>query len=196
MASPGSYEPVRLVIGGGIGSGKSLVSRMLAELGAQVIEADRVGHRVLERGGAAFAAVAARWPSAVVDGRLDRSRLAAIVFDSPAELNALEQLTHPAIKAEIGAIAAAANGPVAVEIPVIADLVEGTWLRVFVDAPDVARFARAVDRGSERHDVERRMAAQPSRAEWIRWADRVIPNDGDIPALRERVEEMWNELTG
>ena len=80
--------PVRLVISGGIGSGKSTVAARLRELGAAVIEADVIGHEVLEVGGAAHDAVAQRWPTVVTDGLIDRSALAEIVFADMAQLRA------------------------------------------------------------------------------------------------------------
>ena len=83
----------RVVLCGGIGSGKSTVGTLLAARGAFVIDADEVGHRVLEPGGRAFDPVAGRWPSVVVDNAIDRGALGRIVFDDAAQLAELEAIT-------------------------------------------------------------------------------------------------------
>ena len=159
-----------------------------------MINADRVGHTVLEPEGAAFAAVAARWPSVVVDGRIDRASLAVIVFSEPNELAELEAMTHPAIVAEIGSLADEAPGSVVLEVPVMLP-VGGTWHRVFVDADEALRIDRAVERGGDPDDVRRRAAVQAEREAWVAWADEVIVNDGSEEALRERVDALWESLS-
>ena len=103
-----SETPLRVIVSGGIGSGKTTVLRLLERLGAVVVEADRIGHEVLEPGGASYDAVATRWPSVVVEGRIERSLLAAIVFSDLEQLALLESLTHPAIRDEIAIRVAAA----------------------------------------------------------------------------------------
>jgi dephospho-CoA kinase len=186
---------IRVVVSGGIGSGKSTVSRMMGELGAVVIEADAVGHEVLEPGGAAFTAVAERWPAVVVDGRIDRARLAAVVFTDEEALRELEQITHPAIGARVAALVAeAGDRDVVVELPLTVDLLGPDWIRVVVDASPELRARRAEEAGWAADDVERRMAAQPGREEWLAGADAVLVNDGDLASLRTRVEELWRRL--
>lgn len=170
---------------------------MLRRLGAVVVSADEVGHRVLEPGGAAYAAVVRRWPDVVVDGRIDRARLAGIVFNDPRELAVLEAMTHPAIGERLRSLAeAAGDRPVVVELPVLADLLGPGWVRIFVDAPAGLRKERALARGGDPADVTRRMAVQPSREQWLAWADRVIVNDADLATLERRVRELWDDLTG
>ncbi|NNL69734.1 MAG: dephospho-CoA kinase, partial [Acidimicrobiia bacterium] len=95
------HRHTRILLSGGIGAGKSAAARIIAARGYPVIHADKIGHAVLEPEGEAFPAVAARWPEVVVDGMIDRPRLAEIVFDDPAALTELESLTHPAIAARI-----------------------------------------------------------------------------------------------
>ncbi len=186
-----------MLLGGGIGSGKSAVAALLRELGATVIDADAAGHEVLEPGGEAFARVAARWPEVVRDGRIDRAALGGVVFADPTQLAALEAITHPAIAARIAAaVAAAGTDVVVVEMPVLARLVGQGWPRVVVDAPDEARVARAVARGMDEDDVQRRMAAQPSREDWLAAADYVVDNSGMREDLRGEVERLWAWLTG
>ena len=178
------------MVGGGIGAGKGVVARLFAELGFTVITADLVGHAVLEPGGAAFDEVAGRWPSVVVDGRIDRSRLAAVVFADADELEALEAMTHPAIISAIGERVSGAPGPVVVEVPVPLALGDD-WHRVLVDADEELRVERAVARGGEAADVRRRVAAQPDRAAWLDWADHVILNEGTLEELAEGVGAFW-----
>jgi dephospho-CoA kinase len=180
---------------GGIGAGKGVVARLFAELGFTVITADLVGHAVLEPGGAAFDEVARRWPSVVVDGRIDRSRLAAVVFADADELEALESMTHPAILSAIGERVSVAPGPVVVEVPVPLALGDD-WHRVLVDADEELRVERAVARGGEAADVRRRVAAQPDRAAWLDWADQVILNEGTLEDLGEQVGALVDRLGG
>lgn len=183
------------MLGGGIGAGKGVVARLFADLGFIVISADEAGHAVLEPGGGAYAAVAERWPSVVVDGRIDRSRLAGIVFVDLDQLSELEGLTHPAIMDSINRRAAEDPGPVVVEVPVLLPLEDG-WHRVFVDADEAVRVGRAVARGDREDDVRRRVAAQADRETWLAWADDVIENNGSIEELRHQVEELVGRPTG
>lgn len=182
-----------IILGGGIGSGKSLVAELLDAMGAAVISGDGVGHGVLEPGGPAFTKVTARWPSVVVEGRIDRSRLAGIVFRDPPELAALEALTHPAIIETILDRVAEIDQPVIVEVPVILDLGEG-WRRVLVDADEKVRIERAVARGADEADVRRRAAAQADREVWLLWADDVIVNEGSKEELAVQVKALWDRL--
>ena len=149
---------------------------------------------MLEPGGGAHAAVAARWPASVVDGRIDRTRLAAIVFSDPEELAALEAITHPAIgRLILSQIESGGNTPVVVEVPVSASFIDPRWIRILVDAPTELRMQRAVGRGSDPDDVARRMAAQPDRDERLRWADHVIENAGTLDDLQQQVDALWDQ---
>ena len=183
----------RIVLGGGIGAGKSQVADFLNGKDVTVISADRVGHAVLERDGPAFDAVANRWPSVVADGRIDRSRLAAIVFGAPPELAELEAITHPFIMEEIDRITTEAQGSVILEVPVMLPLDE-SWKRVYVDADEDVRIQRAIDRGGEAADVRRRAAVQAHRDSWLEWAEAVIDNNGSLEDLHEQVDAFWDGL--
>lgn len=168
---------------------------MLAAKGAFVIRADEVGHAVLERGGGAYAAVAARWPGCVVDGRIDRARLARVVFSDREELAALEAITHPAIgRLILSEIEGVGDRPVVVEIPVHASFIDPRWIRVLVDTPESVRVERAMKRGADADDVANRMAAQPTRRERLAWADHVVENEGTLDELALRVDELWGAL--
>jgi dephospho-CoA kinase len=184
------------VVTGGIGSGKSTIRRALEEMGAVTIDADRVGHGVLEPGGAAFDAVAQRWPQTVSDGHIDRAKLGEIVFADPEALRELEALTHPAIGAEIARqIEEAGNGVVVVEISVPKDLVGAGWLQTVVaDLPTEERRQRLIDRGMAPEDVDRRMAAQPSRDAWRARGRWVIPTSGSRAQVTERARRLWEHV--
>jgi dephospho-CoA kinase len=178
---------LRLVVTGGIGAGKSTAARILADLGATVIDADRIGHQLLA--GSSFEALARRWPSVVVDGRIDRSRLAEIVFSDESELRELEAITHPVIRGEIARRVAEAPGdrPVVVEISVPVPMVGGEWTTVVIDAPDDVRYSRLLDRGMDPGDIRARMAQQPSREDWQGLGDVVIDNSGSENDLRRKL---------
>lgn len=190
---PGS--PLRILLAGGIGSGKTAVASLLAKQGALIIDADRLGHSVLEPGGEAFDAVTDRWPQVVVDGRVDRARLASIVFGDADALGDLEGISHPAIVARIRSVVdASGTAPVVVEVPVIIAIGGGSWVRVFVDAPPELRVERVTARGGDPTDTRRRMEAQPSRSEWLAWADRVLVNAGSKENLTAAVNDLWRDL--
>lgn len=184
-----------VVLTGGIGTGKSTVARILEGLGAEVVEADRLGHEVLESGGPAFAAVAERWPGVVEDGRIDRRALGRVVFADRAALRELEGLTHPEIRRLLlDRIASSEAEIVVVEIPIPAAWLDPGWPRIVVDVDESIRRARLMDRGMTSEEIESRMAAQPSRAEWQDLADHLVVNEGDHPALVREVKEAWERI--
>lgn len=179
----------RVIVMGGIGTGKSTVTQLLRGHGYLVIEADRIGHAVLEPGGAAFEAVAERWPGVVIDGRIDRSRLGAIVFADLAKLRQLEALTHPHIQRIILERAGVADD-VAVELPLPPGFLGPGWVSLYVDADPTVRRTRLLARGMAAEDMDLRMAAQPDRETWLADADHVIRNDGSLESLARQVDDF------
>jgi len=166
------------VLSGGIGAGKSYVAALFKAAGVDMIEADAVGHQVLAAGGACFDQVAERWPIVVVDGEIDRTALGAIVFQDHEQLRILESITHPAIAAEIARrIAMSRARLVGIERPFLTGVIGEGLPLIVVDSPTELRTARLLKRGMEANDIVARMAAQPSRAEWLAGADFVIDND-------------------
>lgn len=184
------------IVTGGIGSGKSTIRQTLERLGADTIDADQVGHEVLEPGGGAYEAVAARWPSAVIDGRVDRPALARIVFEDPDALRELESMTHPAIGAEIARrIAASDRDTVVVEISVPVDLVGAGWCRTIVaDLADDVRRERLMARGMQEEDIDRRMANQPSRSGWRGRGMWIVSTAGSREDVAEKTGELWRSV--
>jgi dephospho-CoA kinase len=183
----GDVRPFLLVgLTGGISSGKSTVSRQLAGLGCQVIDADVLAREVVAPGEAALAAIARAFGPEVLqaDGRLDRARVAALVFADPAKRRELEGITHPAIAARRQARldALAASGFDGIVVQDAALLIEvgghaGVDRLIVVYADPGVQLARLMRRdGLERAEAERRVASQMPLAEKAALAHYVIDN--------------------
>lgn len=171
------------------------MGRLLAERGYEVLEADQVGHAVLADDPTVAGVVAERWPQTLVDGSIRRARLARIVFADPAQLRALEAVTHPAIRREIRRWSSdLGERPAAVEIPVLADLTGPGWTRISVDAPADVRIERLRARGMSVRDIETRLAAQPTRDEWLATAEVVLDNSSTLAALAVQVDSLVRGL--
>jgi dephospho-CoA kinase len=171
-------------------SGKSKVREFLEGEGVVTIDADSIGHAVLQPEGSAFAQVADRWPDAVREGEIHRPSLASIVFNDPDELAALEAITHPHIFDTINAQVEGVASVVVLEVPVLSHGLGDDWRRVVVDCRDEVRRERAVARGMSESDVRSRMARQPSRSAWLAAAELVIPNHGSEEELGQTVTDI------
>jgi dephospho-CoA kinase len=167
---------------------------MLEDAGVDTIDADRVGHEVLDRSGPAFEEVGSRWPRVVVEGDIDRSALAEVVFGDPDELRALESITHPHIFDTIKVRVEELRPPIVVEMPLLHHGLGEEWRRIVVDSREEARLGRAIERGMTETDARARLAAQPSRAQWLAAADLVIPNHRSTFELRETVGAVLPHL--
>jgi dephospho-CoA kinase len=194
---------VSIGLTGGIGSGKSTVAAMLAELGASVIDADKVGHDVYRPGNEGFRLVRDAFGADVVgaDGTIDRSVLGARVFADPQALARLNALLHPLIGAAIrerlaAARAARPGAPVVVEAAIMLEAGWSFFDRIWVVLVDrETAVARVIaSRGLSRPEVERRIDAQIGNAERRRHADVVIENDGTLDALRAQIEAAWRTV--
>jgi dephospho-CoA kinase len=194
---------VSIGLTGGIGSGKSTVAAMLAELGASVIDADKVGHDVYRPGSEGFRLVRNTFGAEVVgaDGTIDRKALGARVFADAASLARLNALLHPligvAIRERIAAARAARpEAPVVVEAAIMLEagwrFFDRIWVVLVGRETAVARVTAS--RGLAPDEVERRIDAQLSNAERRRHAALVIENDGTLDALRAQVEAAWRTL--
>lgn len=189
---------------GGLASGKSTAARHLHDLGAHVIDADVLGHRVYEPGTAAHARIAEVFGPGVVavDGRIDRKALGAKVFGQPSELRKLTDIVWPAIRRlaaqEIAQAGEQAGAPVIVlEAAVLIeagwqDLGDEVWVNV-VDREVAIERAMARD-SAARSAVEGRLDAQLSNAERIALADVVIDNNGTAEALLAQVRRHWQRV--
>jgi dephospho-CoA kinase len=193
--------PVRMLfvgLTGGIGSGKSAVAARLAELGAIVIDSDRLAREVVEPGTDGHTAVVERFGAKVLgpDGAIDRSALAAEVFADAAARKDLEAIIHPRVRARTAEIAGAAPpGAIVVnDVPLLveAGLHSAYNLVVVVLAGEPARIARlAADRGMSESEARARIAAQATDEQRRAVADVVIVNDGTLDELRAAVDQVW-----
>jgi dephospho-CoA kinase len=186
-------------LSGGIGSGKSTVSRALAARGAIVIDSDVVAREVVEPGQPGLDAIVGRFGPAVLgtDGRLDRAALAQLVFNDEAARSDLNGIVHPLVAAETQRrVAAAPPGSVVVlDVPLLVEAARtGYDLVVIVEAPAPVRLERLAQRGMDPEDARRRMAAQASDDERRAVADVVLDNSGSSDDLERQVNELWSEL--
>ena len=189
--------PVRLVLSGGIGSGKSTAAAILAQFGATVLAADEFARRVLDVGTLSSAAVIDRWPQVADSGIIDRTKLGRLVFADAEQLAALEAITHPPTREALQeAISAAADSDLVVELPILRDWFDD-WPIAVVDTPDELRMERAARRADrfDEQGLRAVMARQPSRAEWLLAADFVIDNRGSTADLTKECRRVWERVT-
>ncbi|WP_031226421.1 dephospho-CoA kinase [Streptomyces roseochromogenus] len=186
---------------GGIGAGKSEVSRLLVEQGAVLIDADRIAREVVAPGTPGLTAVAEAFGTDVLtaDGSLDRPKLGSIVFADPEKLAVLNSIVHPLVGARSRELeeTAAADSVVIHDVPLLTEngLAPLYDLVVVVDASPETQLDRLVRlRGMTEQDARARMAAQASREQRREIADIVIDNDVPLDALRKRVAEVWEDL--
>ncbi|GHH94291.1 dephospho-CoA kinase [Streptomyces capillispiralis] len=186
---------------GGIGAGKSEVSRLLVECGAVLIDADRIAREVVEPGTPGLAAVVDAFGEEVLaaDGRLDRPKLGSIVFADPERLAVLNAIVHPLVGARSRELeqAAAADAVVVHDVPLLTEngLAPLYDLVIVVDASPETQLDRLVGRrGMSEEDARARMAAQATREQRREIADIVIDNDVPLDELERRVKDVWAEL--
>jgi len=196
-----------IVVGltGGIGSGKSTVSAMLAEHGAVIVDADRIARDLQGPGSPVLSAMAERFGDHIIreDGSLDRGAVAAIVFGDSSEAKAaladLNGIVHPAMQSEIRRQIDAHAGTdrvVVLDFPLLGENPrDDLAATVVVDLPTEIAVERLVaDRGMDEDDARKRVASQISREERRAAATHVVDNSGDLDALREQVDALWAEL--
>ncbi|MFO7249913.1 MAG: dephospho-CoA kinase [Actinomycetes bacterium] len=186
---------------GGIGSGKSEVSKRLAAHGAIVIDADRIAREVVEPGTPGLVRVVEEFGPEVLraDGSLDRQRLGSIVFADPERLAALNAIVHPLVAARAAELQEAApdDAIVVYDVPLLVEnnLAGQYEVVIVVDAADEIRVDRLTRlRGMSEADAKARIAAQATREDRLRVADIVIVNEGTLEELQARVDEVWEEL--
>jgi dephospho-CoA kinase len=189
---------------GGIGSGKSTVAARLAELGAVVIDSDRLAREVVEVGSPGLARVVERFGADVLaaDGSLDRPRLGGLVFSDPAALADLNAIVHPLVRERSEALTAeaAAGGAAAVvhDIPLLVEngLAAGYDDVIVVEAPLELRLQRLAGRGLDEATARARIAAQATDEQRRAVADIVLDNSGSVPELTAQVDAAWTRLLG
>jgi dephospho-CoA kinase len=191
---------LRVGLTGGIGAGKSEVSRRLAAYGAVVIDADQIAREVVEPGTEGLAEVIAAFGPEVLtpDGALDRARLGDIVFADPELRGKLNAIVHPRVARRMAELERGASSSIVVhDVPLIAENGRaGAYdLVVVVDAPPKVQAERLVRRrGLTREQARARMAAQASREQRLAIADIVIDNSGSLAELDRQVGDLWAQL--
>lgn len=194
-----------IVIGltGGIASGKSVVSQMLADRGAAIIDADKVGHEAYAPGSGCYDAVVAAFGRDIVaaDGEIDRKALGGKVFGNPAERNRLEAIVWPwmreTMQQRVAGLRADGASVVVVEAAV---LIEADWIPIVDQVwlvtvpPDVARERLMSRNGLTAEQADQRINAQLTNEERAKHAQVIIENSGTLDALRERVIAEWDAL--
>lgn len=185
---------------GGIGSGKSTVSALLAARGAYIVDADSIAREVVATGTPGLAALVEEFGPGVVapGGGLDRGALADLAFVDPAKRIRLNEITHPLIFARTAELFADAPADAIVvhDVALLTELgLAGAYRMVIVvDCPNEVRVARLVARGLAQDDAWRRIDAQASREDRLAIADVVLKNDSDFAALERQVEDLWPHL--
>lgn len=192
---------MRVGLTGGIASGKSTVSAMLADLGAVVIDADLLAREVVAAGTPGLAAVVAEFGDDLLtpEGELDRSAMARLVFGDESARKRLESIVHPLVFERIVELESRAgeHDVVVHDIPLLAESGRADTFDavIVVDAPQTHQVDRMTrDRGMDRADAEARIGSQTSRETRLAVATHVIDNSGTPEELRARVEAVWAEL--
>ncbi|MES9808568.1 dephospho-CoA kinase [Streptomyces cinereoruber] len=186
---------------GGIGAGKSEVSRLLVSYGAVLIDADRIAREVVEPGTPGLAAVVEAFGDGVLtpEGTLDRPKLGSVVFADAERLATLNAIVHPLVGARSAELEswAGAGDVVVHDVPLLTEngLAPLYDLVVVVDASPGTQLDRLVRlRGMDESEARARMAAQATRAQRLAVADLVIDNDGPLGELEPQVRKVWDEL--
>ncbi|MEY2966294.1 MAG: dephospho-CoA kinase [Actinomycetota bacterium] len=189
---------ILLGLTGGIGSGKSTVSQLLASRGAVIIDADAITRELQAPGAPLLAEIAERFGADVLgaDGSLDRAALASIVFADSDALADLNKIVHPAVAREMDRRLAEqreTDNVVVLDIPLLAENPRrGLSGVVVVDVPVDTAVERLVgQRGMDESDARARIAKQASREDRLKIADMVVDNSGDLSALERRIDEVW-----
>lgn len=195
-----SFGMLRVGLSGGIGSGKSTVARALARRGAIVIDADAIAREVVEPGEPGLAAIVERFGPEVLDteGRLDRPKLAALVFDDAAARADLNAIVHPRVALETARRTADApsDAVVVIDVPLLVEAARSGYdVVVIVEAPEPVRLERLTARGMTPDDARRRMAAQASDNDRRKVADVILDNGGSQEDLEHQIDALWAQLT-
>ncbi|MBA7667564.1 Dephospho-CoA kinase [subsurface metagenome] len=188
---------------GGIGSGKSTVSGFLAELGAVIIDADKVGHEALKPDTEVWREVVAAFGRQILtlDGDINREKLGEIVFRNPESLSKLNQIMHPRmydmVKAQLEGYRKQGVGVVVLEAPLLIEanwtsLVDEVWVTVASESTVLRRLKEKF--GLSEPESLARIHSQLTSEERVKHADVIINTDCALGELKAKVEELWQGL--
>jgi dephospho-CoA kinase len=190
-----------LVVGltGGIGSGKSTVAELFARLGALVVDADQLARMAIERGTDGFAEVLLRFGDDIIlNGDIDRKKLAEIVFSDENARKELEAIIHPRVQALFAeAVADLSHEDILIyEIPLLVETgaAEKFDFIITVEAEIELRKERLLKKGLYISQIEKRIASQATETARAAVADAIIRNDGDEDSLLRQVENLWESV--
>jgi len=192
---------VYLGLSGGIGSGKSTVAKIFADLGAVVIDADAISREVLEPGQIGYENTILTFGESVLSesGSIDRKKLAELVFRNPAQLAKLEAIIHPAVIARVAQIRESlpASAIVVYDTPLLVEknLKSQFDKVIIVLADEQIRKDRLVTRGLELPDIEARISNQATDSQRSDVADYIINNDVTLAQLQDNVTKVWKQLS-
>ena len=184
---------------GGIGSGKSTVGQIFAQLGATVVDSDQLARDVIERGSIGFNEVVAKFGDEILkNGDIDRQILASLIFKDPAKRSELEQITHPLIRKAFEKVVSSAL-PDSIVINQIPLLVESNHDYRFdhiitVSASESIRSERLIKRGLTNEQIKQRMQAQATDQMREDIADSVVVNEKSEQEITDQVEKIWEQL--
>lgn len=194
---------MRVGLTGGIASGKSTVSELLAGFGAVIVDSDKIAREVVEPGTPGLAQVVAEFgPSVLTEsGALDRAKVGEIVFADEGARGRLNAIVHPLVgarSAELEEAGRAAGKLVVNDIPLLVEVGYAPFFDevIVVDVPVETQVERAIARGMTEIDARARIAAQASREDRLAAATYVIDNTGTLDDLRKRVREIYDALAG
>jgi dephospho-CoA kinase len=191
---------------GGIGSGKTAVSNLLAQLGAGIVDTDLIAHQITAPGGKAIPLIRDHFGAEFIDngGALDRAKMRSLVFQNLEAKKALEAITHPLIRQEtlrqVGQLADAGAPYLLLVVPLLIE--SGTWIDqidylVVVDCPEETQIQRVMHRSNlSRTEVEAILKTQTSRQERLALANAVIDNQGKLSELKAAVQELHQKILG
>jgi dephospho-CoA kinase len=191
---------------GGIGSGKTTVSNLFAQLGAGIVDTDLIAHQITAPGGKAIPLIRDHFGAEFIDngGALDRAKMRSLVFQNPEAKKALEEITHPLIRQETlrqaNQLADAGAPYLLLVVPLLIE--SGAWIDqidylVVVDCPEETQIQRVMHRSNlSRTEVEAILKAQASRQERLALANTVIDNQGKLSELKSAVQELHQKILG
>lgn len=193
---------ILIALTGGIGSGKSRAAAILEEFGAHSISADTLAREVLERGEDGYNEVVAHFGDEILnEGQIDRKKLAEIVFNDSKQLEVLESITHPLIRAKFVSQtrALSENSVVVYEIPLLAESISRQKQLDFdhvivLESETETRVARLIERGLSAKEAQLRIAKQYSDAQRKEIATHLIKNEGSLEELINALSQWWSKF--